>query len=197
VGDLGAIGGIAGGIMAIIAGILLIAFFSTGNDRLGRANDATLAITAVLLLPFALALNDRFGGTGPVVPVITIVGVIALLVTAVASALTAAGRLSVQQLLVWQGGSFVVLYAWMVGISAASLWFERLPAAPSWIGIGAGDVLVFAGISMSLAARQRGGWAAMSEMGRPPLVAMIAMALALLGLPAWTIWLGAVLQAPA
>jgi len=192
---LGAIGGIAGGIVAVISGALLIAFFSTGNDRLGRANDATLAITAVLLLPFAVAVNDRFTDTGPVVPILTIAGVIALVATAVASALTAAGRLTVQQLLAWQGGSFVALYGWMVGVSVASLWFDRLPAEPSWIGIAAGALLVVAMISMSLVARRAGGWSAMSEMGRPPLVAMIAMALSLLGLPVWTIWLGVALQA--
>jgi hypothetical protein len=30
----------------------------------------------------------------------------------------------------------------------------------------------------------------MGEMRRPPIVAMIAMAVSLLCLPAWTIWLG-------
>jgi len=197
VAGIGAIGGIAGGIVAVIAGVLLIAFFSTGNDRLGRANDAALAITAVLLVPFALALNDHFTDTGLLVPVLTIFGVIALVVTAVASALTAAGRLTVQQLLVWQGGSFVALYAWMVGVSVASLWFGRLPAAPAWIGIAAGAMLVVAMIAMWAFARQRGGWSAMSEMDRPPVVAMIAMALSLLGLPIWTMWLGLELLAAA
>jgi hypothetical protein len=188
--DIGAVGGIAGGVVAIIAGALLVAFFATGNDRLGRANDAGLAITAVLLLPFAVVLNDQFPETGVLVPMLTIAGVVALLVTAVASALTAAGRLSARQLVVWQGGSFVVLYGWMVGMGAASLWFQRLAAAPAWIAIGAGAILVVAIISMSLEARRLGGWSAMGEMRRPPLLAMVAMALSLLGLPAWTIWLG-------
>jgi hypothetical protein len=190
VSELGGIGGIAGGVVAIVAGLLLIAFFSTGDDRLGRANDAGLAITAVLLLPFAVSLNDQFAGTGVLVPGLTIVGVAALLVTAVASALTAAGRLGVQQLLVWQGGSFVVLYGWMAGMGAASLWYQRLPAPAAWIGIGGGALLIVALISMSLEARRLGGWSAMGEMRRPPIVAMIAMAVSLLCLPAWTIWLG-------
>lgn len=187
---LGPVGGIAAGIAAIVAGVLLILFFATRDDRLGRANDAGLAITAVLLLPFALALNDRFEGTGLLVPGVTIVGIGALVATAVGSTLTAAGRLNAQQLVAWQGGSFVAMFAWVLSMSLAILWSGRLPAPPAWVGIGSAALLVVAIVSLALLARRLGGWSALGEMDRPPGVAIVAMALAALGLPIWSIWLG-------
>jgi hypothetical protein len=54
--DIGGISAIAAGVTAILAGILLAAFFATRNQTVGRANDAVSAVMAILLRPAAIAV---------------------------------------------------------------------------------------------------------------------------------------------
>jgi hypothetical protein len=55
--DIGGISAIAAGVTAILAGILLAAFFATRNQTVGRANDAVSAVMAILLRPAAIAVS--------------------------------------------------------------------------------------------------------------------------------------------
>lgn len=188
--DAGAVGAIAAGVVAIVAGLLLAAFFATGREALGRLNDATSAVMAALLVPAALAVADLHRDTGPFVLVVTIVGIVAMVEAAVASALTAAGRLSVAQLAIWQGGGFVVLFLWVLGVSLAALVWGRLPEALGWLGILAAALVVVATLSIASLLRRPGGFAALGDMRRPPLVPVVAFLVAFTCFPIWCIWLG-------
>jgi putative effector of murein hydrolase LrgA (UPF0299 family) len=190
VSDLGSSAAIGGGVVAVIAGVLLVAFFATGREALGRANDAASALMTILLIPAAVAVNERFADTGAFVPLVTGVGVIALAETTVASLLTAAGRLTMRQLLVWQGGGFGVLFAWVLGVSVAALWLGRLPPALGYVGLAASVCLVVAVVEFARLARRLGGWAQLAGLRSAPPIGTIAMLGAFFGLPVWCIVLG-------
>jgi hypothetical protein len=188
--DLGSPGAIAGGAVAILAGVLLVAFFATGREVLGRANDAASAVMVVLLIPAAVAVWDLHRDTGPPAVAITIVGVAAMVETAIASTLTAFGRLSVTQLVVWQGGGFVVLFLWVLGVSLLALGWERLPLALGWLGVLAAVLVVVAIASILRLIRGHGGLEALGDLRRPPLVPVISFVVAFACFPVWCIWLG-------
>lgn len=188
--EAGAFGAIAAGLVAIAAGLLLASFFATGREALGRMNDATSAVMTVLLVPAALAVADLYRDTGPFVLVVTLIGVVAMVETAIASALTAAGRLSVRQLVIWQGGGFVVLFGWVLGVSLAALWWDRLPAGLGWLGVLAATLVIVAIASITALLRRPGGIEALRDMRRPPLVPVASSLVAFGCFPIWCIWLG-------
>jgi hypothetical protein len=188
--DLAGISAIAAGATAVIAGILLAAFFATRSQSLGHANDAAAAVMAILLMPAALAVLDRFADTGPLILVVTAIGLVGMAVVAVASVLTAAGRLSVAQLTAWQGGSFLVLFLWVLGTSVMILVWGRLPVGLGWLGIGAGLLVTVATVEILRLARRMGGLGALARLERPPLIAMITTLAAFAAFPIWCVWLG-------
>lgn len=181
---------IAAGVTAIVAGILLAAFFATRRDALGRANDAASALMAVLLVPPAIAVAGQLSAAGPFIVVVTGVGLVGMAAATVASLLTAAGRLTVAQLTAWQGGSFIVLFAWVVGVSTAILVWDGLPVGLGWLGVAAGVLVVIATVEVIGLARRMGGLGALKELDRPPLLAMAAILAAFAAFPIWCIWLG-------
>src|SRR2546422_3549694 len=113
---------------------MLAGFFATRSQSLGHANDAAAAVMAILLMPAALAVLNRFADTGPLIVVVTAIGLVGMAVAALASALTAVGRLSMAQLTTWQGGSFLVLFVWVLGTSITILAWGRLPVGLGWLG---------------------------------------------------------------
>jgi hypothetical protein len=145
---------------------------------------------AIMLMPVAFAVLTRFADTGPLVVVVTAVGLAGMAVAAVASVLTAAGRLTAAQLTAWQGGSFLVLFVWVVGTSVITLLSGRLPVGLGWLGIAAGLLVVVALVEILRLARRMGGLGALEKLERPPLIAMIATLGAFAAFPIWCIWLG-------
>jgi hypothetical protein len=189
-GELGGISAIAAGVTAVVAGILLAAFFATRNQTIGQANDAASAFMAILLVPTALAVLDRFADIGPLVLVVTAVGLTGMVGAAVTSVLTAGGRLTVAQLTAWQGGSFLVLFLWVVGTSVMILLWGRLPVGLGWLGIAAGVLVIVATVEILRLARRMGGLGALEKLERPPLIAMVSTLGAFAAFPIWCIWLG-------
>lgn len=187
---LGGISAIAAGLTAVVAGTLLAAFFATQRDALGRANDAASALMAILLVPPALAVAGHLSEAGPFIAVVTGVGLVGMAVATVASVLTAAGRLSVAQLTTWQGGSFIVLFLWVVGVSTAILVWGGLPVGLGWLGVSAGVLVMIATVAIIRIARRMGGLSALEELDRPPRLAMAATLAAFAAFPTWCIWLG-------
>ena len=118
--SLGSLGAISGGIVAVIAMALLAAFFATGRQSLGRANDAAAALMGLLLLPVPVNILGVYPDAEPVMVIVTAIGLGAMAVLIVASGLTATGRLSIAQMTAWQGGSFGGLFLWVAGTSAAT-----------------------------------------------------------------------------
>jgi hypothetical protein len=187
---LGGVGAIAGGLTAMVAGILLAAFFATRRDAIGRANDAASALMAILLVPPALAVLGRLAEAGPFITVVTGVGLLGMMAATVASVLTAAGRLTVAQLTTWQGGSFIVLFAWVVGVSVAIVLWDGLPVGLGWLGVATGVLVVIATVEVIRLARRMGGLSALEKLDRPPMLAMAATLAAFAVFPIWCVWLG-------
>ena len=187
---LAGISAISAGVTAVAAGILLAAFFATRRDAIGRANDAVSALMAILLVPPALAVAGRLAEAGPFIALVTGVGLLGMAIATVASVLTAAGRLTVAQLTTWQGGSFIVLFMWVVGVSVAILVWDGLPVGLGWLGVVAGVLVVIATVEIIRLARRMGGLSALEKVDRPPVLAMAATLAAFAVFPLWCIWLG-------
>jgi hypothetical protein len=186
---LGAFGAIAAGVMALVAGVLLAAFFATWRPAFGRGNDLASAAMAILLIPAAIAVLGVYADTGPFIVLVTLIGLAGMAIAAAASILTAAGRMTVAQLTTWQGGSFGVIFLWVIGVSIAVLAFGRLPAGLGWLGVLAGLLVSVASGSIVVYARRPGGLAAI-DMRHPPLVPLVSFLAGFLCFPAWSIWLG-------
>jgi hypothetical protein len=186
----GSFGAIAGGIVAMIAMGLLVAFFATGRQALGRANDAAAAFMGLLLLPVPVNLLGVYPDGGPVMALVTAIGLGAMGVLIVASSLTAIGRLSVAQMTAWQGGSFGGLFLWVAGTSAVIVVWDRLPIGLAWLGLGAAGLVAVALVEIALLARRLGGANELEQLSRPPLFAAVAVVLGLAAFPVWCIWLG-------
>lgn len=181
---------IAAGILACIAGILLAVFFATSKDAWGRANDAASAAFAMLLVPAALAMNERYASVaGPWMLAVTALGLIAMSVAAGASVLTALGRLAVEDLTRWQGGSFAALFAWVGAVSTAVVTFGGLPAGIGWLGLAATVLAIVATLEIVRLVR-RHGLEELTKLARPPLVAAGATLAAFVLFPIWCVWLG-------
>jgi hypothetical protein len=187
---LGGISAIAAGGTAVAAGVLLAAFFATRRNALGRANDAAGALMAILLVAPALAVVGRLAEAGVFITVVTGVGLLGMAAATVASALAAAGRLTVAQLTTWQGGSFIVLFLWVIGVSVAILVWGGLPVGLGWLGIAGGVLVVIATVEIIRLARRMGGLSALEKLDRPPILAMAATLAAFTAFPIWCIWLG-------
>lgn len=180
---------IAAGVVMIVSGLFLAAFFATGRDALGRANDATSVIFAVLLIPAVLAVGDLLGSIGTWSTVTVVLGLAGVGLVAGTSLLTAAGKLTVEQLTKWQGGAFVVLMAWVIVASVVGWASGLLTLGLCLLGLTAGALSAIAAISIGLEVR-RVGMAGLSEMRRPPTVPIVATLGAAVALPLWSIWLG-------
>ena len=177
--ELGGAAAIAAAPVLVAAGLLLGLFFATGQEGWGRANDVASAVFALLLVPVAVAADP--GGAWAV---FTVVGMTAMAVAAIASALTAVGRLTVSQLTAWQGGAFAVLFVWVGGVAAA-----RLPDGVGWLGLAAAVLALVACVEIVRLVRSV-GLAGLEQVGRPPAVATGASLAALVALPVWLVWLG-------
>src|SRR5438128_3533410 len=152
--SLGSLGAISGGIVAVIAMALLAAFFATGRQSLGRANDAAAALMGLLLLPVPVNILGVYPDAEPVMAIVTAIGLGAMAVLIVASGLTATGRLSIAQMTAWQGGSFGGLFLWVAGTSAAILVWDRLPVGLAWLGLCAAALVAVALVQTALVARR-------------------------------------------
>jgi hypothetical protein len=65
---------ILAGIALLVSGACLAIFFATGSDPWGRANDATVAAWALLMIPSALELSSRYAGRSWAVVLVTALG---------------------------------------------------------------------------------------------------------------------------
>ena len=186
---------IGAGVSALIAGILLAVFFATSNVAWGRANDAASVAFSLLLVPAALAMHQRYAPVAPWMLAVTALGLIALGVAAGSSLLTALGRLSVEDLTRWQGGSFAAVFAWVGAVSAAIVGLGGLPAGIGWLGLVAAALAVGATLEVVRLVR-RHGMAELARMTRVPRIAAGASLSAAAVFPIWCVWLGVALSGP-
>ena len=185
---LAGISAVAAGIVFLISGVCLVVFFSTDTEAWGRANDATIALFAALMIPPAVEIYERYApGSRWVVGLPTLFGLAGMLVIIVTSGLTAMGKLdwllSAKIGAVGFGGFLV----WMAAVCVLILRRGGLPTALAWFGFIAVAVL---GVTIGLSMRFIHHHGSLSGEVQPPVGMWVAFGVAFLCVPAWTIWLG-------
>ena len=185
---LAGISAVAAGIVFLISGVCLVVFFSTDTEAWGRANDATIALFAALMIPPAVELYVRYSsGSRWIVGLSTLLGIAGMLVIVVTSGLTAMAKLDwllSAKIGAFGFGGFLV---WMTGTCVLILRNGGLPDTLAWFGI---VTVVILGVVVALSIRFIRIHGSLSCETQPPVGMWIAFGVALLCLPAWTFWLG-------
>jgi len=179
---------VAAGISFLVSGACIAVFFATEKEAWGRANDATIALFAALMIPPVLEIYQRYApGSKPVVLLPTVLGVTGLLVVVITSGLTALAKLD--WLLSAKIGAFGFggFVAWMIWLSTLILREGGLPDALAWFGLATAAML---GVVVAMAIRFIRINGSFSGEVQPPISLWIVFGLAFLCVPAWTIWLG-------
>ena len=167
---------VAAGLALAISGACLAIFFMTDREAWGRANDATIALFAVLMLPAVLDVESN--------AIATALGVGGLLVVAVTSGLTAAGKLDWLLSAKIGGIGFAGFMAWMIAACISG----DLPADLRGFGLATAGLALISLIVVLSFIRTHGHM--FEGDAQPPTAVIIGPTLTYLCLVAWTVWLG-------
>jgi hypothetical protein len=163
-------------------------FFSTGNEAWGRANDATTALAALLLIAPVAAVPSRIdGGASALHDVTTWIGVAGLLVVAATSAMTAAGRLDWARSAKIGGIGFAGFLLWLVVSGTEILTEGGLPNALAWLGFVAGAATGVASVIAFSFSRKHGQL--FGEV-QPPATLTVSAGIAFVAVGSWCVVLG-------
>jgi hypothetical protein len=179
---------VAAGIVFLVSGACIVVFFATETEAWGRANDATIALFAALMIPPVLEIYQRYSpGSRWVVALATALGVAGLLVVVVTSGLTALAKLD--WLLSAKIGAFGFggFLAWMIWACTLVLRQGGLPDALAWFGLATAGVM---GIAVAMSIRFIRIHGSFSGEVQPAIQMWVVFGVAFLCLPAWVIWLG-------
>lgn len=161
------------GVAGLVAGLLLIGFFTLANPYdatpggptwLGSANDVVGIIQFAAFAPVVWALRRRLPTTRWL-RAFTVVAVAAAIAFAVLSVLLVADVLTFEQQVGPLVGTILVTYAWLLAANLAAHRFRTLPHAVTlsgvMLGIGflVGMVLVGASMALPNPVGQITGWA--------------------------------------
>jgi hypothetical protein len=172
----------------LVSGALLVAFFRSGSEVLGRANDATTALFAGLMIPVTVEVYQRFGPDSRwAAGASTLLGILGLMTVASTSALTAAARLHWLLSAKIGGVGFAGFLIWMGAVCVMIVGRGGLPRALAWFGfVVLGIAAVAAGLAMTFL-RAHGSFS--GDIQPSPALSAI-FALAYLCFPTWIGWLG-------
>jgi hypothetical protein len=183
-----AVSAFAAALALLAAGACLALFFSTEREPWGRANDATTALGAILLIPPVIDARGLIVGGAPVLlQVATVIAVLGLLTIGVASTMTALGRLAWDRSAKIGGIGFAGFVAWLAVLGVVSLARGGLPMWLAWIGLATAIVVVVAAVVGIDFARRHG---TLFEEADPPATLWIAATIAYAGAVAWIVLLG-------
>jgi len=132
---------VAAGIAFLVSGACIAVFFATEKEAWGRANDATIALVAALMIPPVLEIYELYSpGSKLIVGLPTAFGVIGLLVVVITSGLTALAKLD--WLLSAKIGAFGfgAFLAWVIWLCMLILREGGLPDALAWFGLATADL---------------------------------------------------------
>lgn len=169
---------VAAGLSLAISGVCLAVFFTTDREAWGRANDATTALFALLMIPAVLEV-------GP--PYATAIGVAGLLVIAVTSGLTSGGRLEWLLSAKIGGVGFAAFLLWIVAACTDVLRHGGFPDALAWLGLLTAALV---GIALVVVIRFSRLHGTLFDEQEPSIGMWIPAVAAYLCLVTWTVWLG-------
>ena len=185
---LAGVSAVAAGIVFLISGACIVVFFVSEKEAWGRANDATIALFAALMIPPAVDIYERYApGSRWVVGPFTLIGIVGMLVIVVTSGLTAAAKLDWLLSAKIGAAGFSGYLAWMA--SSCVLIFQRggLPGALGGFGLVTVGIV---GVAVGLTIRFIQVHGRLSGEIQPPVGMWVVFAVAFVSLPVWTIWLG-------
>lgn len=172
----------------MVSGACLVVFFGVGKDVWGRANDATLALFALLMIPSALELYERYApGSRWVVGIPTLLGIAGLLVIAVTSGMTAAAKLDWLVSAKIGGVGFAGFLTWVGAVCVLILRRGDLPQSLAWFGFVTLGIALVVAVAAIAFIRSHGS---LSGEVQPPAAMWVAFGLTFLCFPAWIVWLG-------
>jgi len=169
---------VAAGVSLAISGVCLAIFFTTDREAWGRANDATTALFALLMIPAALAVGPAWAAA---------LGVAGLLVIAGTSGLTAAGKLDWLLSAKIGGVGFAGFLGWIVVTCADVLRNGGFSEALAWLGLLAAALV---GIALVVVIRFSRLHGTLFDEREPSIGMWIPAVAAYLCLVTWTVWLG-------
>ena len=185
---LAGVSAVAAGVTLLVSGACLVVFFGAGKDVWGRANDATIALFALLMIPSALELYERYApGSRWVVGIPTLLGIAGLLVVAVTSGMTAAAKLDWLVSAKIGGVGFAGFLAWVGAVCVLILRRGDLPQSLAWFGFVSLGIALVVAVAAIAFIRSHGS---LSGEVQPPAAMWVAFGLTFLGFPAWIVWLG-------
>ena len=185
---------VSAALVLLASAIFIVVFFATDTEAWGRANDATIALFAALMIAPAMEIYRRYEpGSGPVLGVCTFVGIAGMLVIVVTSALTAAAMLD--WLLSAKIGA-VGFGGFLIWMAAASVLIVRRGGLPDSLGRFGLVTVGIVAVAVGLTIRHIRVHGSLSGQIRPPTSMWVVFAIAFLCFPAWTVWLGISLMHP-
>jgi hypothetical protein len=182
-----AVSAFAAALALLGAGVCLALFFSTQREAWGRANDATTALGALLLIPPVIDARGLVGGAPVLLQVATVIAVLGLLTIGVASTMTALGRLAWDRSAKIGGVGFAGFVAWLAVLGIVSLARGGLPVWLAWLGLATAIIVVVAAVVGIGFARRHG---TLFEEADPPASLWITATIAYVGALAWIVLLG-------
>jgi hypothetical protein len=118
----------------VLSGIALALFFGGAGTFWGPVNDALIVVTAIALIPVAIAVARIAGERGsPWVTILTVACLAGLVLMAIGQTLLIVGRLSLDGSYVTGGIGVVPFLAWVLLVAVLSLSAGILPPTVGWL----------------------------------------------------------------
>jgi len=112
----------------VLSGVAIALFFGGAGAFWGPVNDALIVLTAIALVPSAVAVARMAGErAAPWTAVLTVAAIAGLILIAVGQTLLILGRLSLEGSYVTGGIGFVPVLAWLVLIAVLGLGESPIP----------------------------------------------------------------------
>lgn len=170
----------------MVAVACLVLFFMTEREAWGRANDATTALFALLMIPAMFEVYERYApGARWSVGLPTAAGLVGAIAIGISSGMTAAGRLD------WRASAkigaigFLGYAAWMGMTCLLILSRGGLPNDLAWLGL-----LCLGLATLAIAPTVRFVRAGGINDRMPPTGTVALFVVVFVCFTVWTIWLG-------
>jgi len=165
----------------------LALFFVTSRERFDRIAEWLFVAFAILAVPTVLAVASRLPSTGPIVPVVSAIGIVGAVGIGVGELATTLRVIDFRRLAPWVTGAFLAFVAWIGLVALEIVMAGGLPVALGWFGLAT----VGAGLLIVVSIVRRPG--VLRGEVEPPRTQLVAFIVPMAGIVVWLVWLGVVL----